>query len=85
MDEFKLDTAEDIKKLEALEKNESLEYRKVMLPKLIEMQLLVEKFPHKYIPFNDRSNDLLMLLERICGMLESRFNAELKYFSPQQV
>ena len=48
MDEFKLDTAEDIKKLEALEKNESLEYRKVMLPKLIEMQLLVEKFPHKW-------------------------------------
>lgn len=83
MEELKLNSAEDIKKQEAKEKSESLEYRKVMLPKLIEMQLLVEQFPHKYIPFNERSNDLLGLLERICGMLESRFNAELKYFSPQ--
>lgn len=75
----------DIKEQEAKEMRESLEYRKLMLPKLVEMQLLAEQFPYRFNLFNDRSNDLMELLDRICGKLEARFNAELKYHESNPV
>lgn len=71
----------ELERLDAKEVERSIEFRKRILPKLKEIQEILDDFKYgdRYNKFNTRSFDLMEMLGSICCKLEARFEAEITF------